>query len=157
MNQQLKTILLTVLTISCLAIALIEISGISKTAFFNKFNATESQKAATDEIGFLPKTIIEFDNTRHDFGTLKEGDVVTHTFRFKNIGNKSLVISDVHASCGCTVPSYPKEAIPPESSGEITVQFDSKDQTGDQSKRVTVYSNAQQPAIALYFKAHVVK
>lgn len=157
MNQNLKTILLTVLTLSCFTIALVELSGISKTAFLNKFNATESAEAAIKAVGYLPKTIIEFDNIQYDFGTIKEGEIVEHIFKFKNIGNKPLVITDAKASCGCTVASFPKQPIAPEQSGEIVVEFNSKGKPGHQEKKVTIYSNAQQEALPIAFKADVVK
>ncbi|HQE12273.1 MAG TPA: DUF1573 domain-containing protein [Flavipsychrobacter sp.] len=157
MNQQLKAVLLTVLTLSCFVIALVELSGISKTAFFNKFNATESSEAAIKNTSYLPKTIIEFDSIHHNFGNIKEGEKVTHAFKFKNIGNKPLVISDARASCGCTVPSYPKEPIMPESGGEIVVEFNSDGRPGHQHKGVMVYSNAQEAAIQVTFDADVEK
>lgn len=157
MNQNLKAVLLTVLTLSCFTIALIELSGISKTAFLNKFNATESEQAAIKATGYLPKTIMEFDSIQHDFGTIKEGEVVRHSFKFKNIGNKALVITDAKASCGCTVASYPKQPIAPEQGGEIVVEFNSQGKEGHQEKKVTIYSNAQQEALPIAFKADVVK
>lgn len=157
MNQQLKTILLTVLTLSCFVIALVELSGVSKTALLNKFNATESNAAAIKSTGQMPKTIIEFEEMNHNFGTIKEGDKVKHTYKFKNIGQKPLVISDAKASCGCTVPSYPKEPIAPEQSGEIVVEFNSAGKPGHQHKGVMIYSNAQQPAMQISFDAEVEK
>ena len=47
---------------------------------------------------------IEFPQKSFNFGDLQEGEIVTHTFRFKNTGTKSLVILNVEASCGCTAP-----------------------------------------------------
>lgn len=157
MNQQLKAILLTVLTLSCFVIALVELSGISKTAFFNKFNASESAEAAIKSTSYLPKTIIEFETMNHNFGTIKEGDVVSHAYKFKNIGNKPLVITDAKAACGCTVPSYPKEPILPETGGEIVVEFNSNGKPGHQHKGVMIYSNAQESAMQITFDAEVEK
>ena len=157
MNTNVKTALLTVLTLSCFVIALVELSGISKTALFNKFNATESSAAAIKSTGQLPKTIIEFETMNHNFGTIKEGDVVKHTYKFKNIGTKPLIISDAKAACGCTVPSYPKQPIGPEQSGEITVEFNSEGKPGHQHKGVMIYSNAQEPAMQISFDADVEK
>ena len=55
---------------------------------------------------------IEFPQKSFNFGDLQEGEIVTHTFRFKNTGTKSLVILNVEASCGCTTPKYDKKPIP---------------------------------------------
>ena len=38
---------------------------------------------------------IEFPQKSFNFGDLQEGEIVTHTFRFKNTGTKSLVILNV--------------------------------------------------------------
>src|SRR5690606_30496748 len=93
MNQQLKTILLTVLTLSVFAIALVELSGVSKTALFNKYNIGDgghnhdhSPKGTEAATAPLPKTTIAFEDTKHDFGVINEGDVVRHAFKFKNTG-----------------------------------------------------------------------
>lgn len=153
MNQQLKTVLLTVLTLSLFVIALIELSGVSKTAFLNKFNANETAPSANVES--LPKTTIEFLETKHSFGTITEGDKVTHAFKFKNTGSNPLVISNAVASCGCTVPSYPKEPVPPGGEGELVVEFNSSGREGHQQKNVLVYSNGQQEAMSIGFDADV--
>ncbi|MFW5659430.1 MAG: DUF1573 domain-containing protein, partial [Bacteroidota bacterium] len=46
----------------------------------------------------------------HDFGSMKEGEVVEHTFNFKNVGKSDLIIQKVKPSCGCTVPEYTQDA-----------------------------------------------
>ncbi|HTM65259.1 MAG TPA: DUF1573 domain-containing protein [Flavipsychrobacter sp.] len=155
MNQQLKTVLLTVLTLSLFVIALVELSGVSKTALLNKFNANENGPSAAANIENLPKTTIEFAETKHSFGTITEGDKVTHAFKFKNTGSNPLVISNAIASCGCTVPSYPKEPVPPGGEGELVVQFNSSGREGHQQKNVMVYSNGQQEAMSIGFDADV--
>ena len=58
--------------------------------------------------------------------------------KFKNTGNEPMIISNAKGSCGCTVPQWPKEPIAPGESGEINVQFNSKNKTGAQNKRVTI-------------------
>ena len=67
---------------------------------------------------------IKFEKTTHDFGTFSEDDPkVTCSFKFTNTGDGLLVIHQAIASCGCTVPQYPKEPIKPGESGEITVTY----------------------------------
>lgn len=168
MNAQLKTVLLTILTLSCFVIALIELSGVSSTALMNKYNIDignghghthENDEAAANNStnDNLPKTTIEFTETNHKFGTINEGEVVKHSFHFKNTGDQPLVISKAVASCGCTVPSYPKEPVPPGGEGDITVEFNSENREGHQQKNVMIYSNAQQDAMSVGFEADVVK
>jgi hypothetical protein len=87
--------------------------------------------------------IIQFDKTEHDFGILVQGEKVTHTFTFKNIGKQDLIIKDASATCGCTIPKYSKKPIAPGQEGEIEVIFDSNNRTGRQVKTITVWTNCQ--------------
>ena len=155
MNQQLKTVLLTVGAMSLFVIAMVELSGISKTALVNKFSDEEEHHMLEQKMAKLPKTIISFEDTKHKFGTIAEGEKVKHAFRFTNSGNNPLVIEKAVASCGCTVPSYSKEPIAPGGSGEIIVEFNSEGRPGHQQKNVLVYSNGQQEAMSIGFEAEV--
>jgi hypothetical protein len=166
MNQQLKTVLLTVLTLSVFVIALVELSGVSKSALFNKYsigsNDGHGHDAPLDDLAkkkaqanAMPKTVMQFDTTKHDFGTITEGEVVKHAYHFKNTGESPLLIYNAVASCGCTVPSYPKEPIAPGAEGDIVVEFNSNNRTGHQQKNVLVYSNAQAESISIGFEVEV--
>ena len=88
---------------------------------------------------------MEFEETEYDFGTVTEGDKVKHVYKFKNTGNEPLIISNAKATCGCTVPQWPREPIAPGAGGEIEVVFDTKNKgkVGGQiqTKRVTVTAN----------------
>lgn len=88
-----------------------------------------------------PTTSISFDETEYNFGTVTEGEKVKHIYKFKNTGKEPLVISSAKGSCGCTVPKWPSDPIPPGGTGEIEVQFDSKGKPGKQTKQVTVTAN----------------
>ncbi len=164
MNPQFKTILLTVLTLSMFVIALVELSGVSSKAIFNKYNIDladhkhHQHEAAREKASInkdIPKTTISFQETKHDFGTITEGEVVTHAYKFTNSGTHPLIITDAVASCGCTVPSYPKEPVPPGGTGEIVVSFNSKGRPGHQQKNVMIYSNAQTEAMSIGFTVEV--
>ncbi|MCB9046662.1 MAG: DUF1573 domain-containing protein [Chitinophagales bacterium] len=166
MNQQLKTILLTVLTLSVFTLALVELSGVSSTALFNKYGIgeggndhkhfNENEREQRDkEMKAMPKTIISFDDTKYDFGTITEGEKVIHSYHFKNTGDNPLFISNAVASCGCTVPSFPKEPIPPGAEGNIEVEFNSTNRVGQQRKNVLIYSNGQEEAISIGFVVEV--
>ena len=81
----------------------------------------------------------QFMEEEYDFGEIKDGAIVGHTFRFSNVGEAPLIISKATAACGCTVPAWPKEPIPPGGSGEIQVQFDSSNKPGIQNKALLLY------------------
>lgn len=85
---------------------------------------------------------IKFENDILDFHTIRSGEKVTGSFKFKNVGDHDLVIGDVAANCGCTVADYPKQAIKPGEEGMISVTYDSKGTHGMRiEKYVTVSSN----------------
>jgi hypothetical protein len=88
-----------------------------------------------------PTTTMTFEHNDFDFGSVKEGEKVKHTYKFKNTGSEPLIISSAKGSCGCTVPKWPSEPIAPGASGQIDVEFDSKGKPGKQTKRVTVNAN----------------
>ena len=89
----------------------------------------------------MAKTNASFSSEEFDFGQVKDGEIVRHTFSFKNDGKNPLVIQRAKASCGCTVPTWTKEPIAPGETGEIAVEFNSKNKAGMQSKTITVTGN----------------
>ena len=84
---------------------------------------------------------IEFTKEVHDYGTIENGANGQCSFEFKNTGNAPLIISNAKGSCGCTVPSWPKEPIAPGATASITVKYDTK-RPGAINKSVTITSNA---------------
>lgn len=88
-----------------------------------------------------PTTTIQYESEKFNFGVVDEGEVVKHVYKFKNTGTEPLIISNAKGSCGCTVPTWPKEPVPPGGTGELKVEFNSKGKPGPQSKRVTVTAN----------------
>ncbi|MDR9398509.1 DUF1573 domain-containing protein [Salibacter sp.] len=98
---------------------------------------------------------IEFEKNVHDFGKMKQyGDASTE-FKFTNTGSEPLIISNARGSCGCTVPSWPREPIAPGESAVINVKYDSK-RIGPINKSVTITSNAvNQPTKVIRIKGHI--
>ncbi len=83
------------------------------------------------------------DGEVHDFGTLQDGPDAEYIFKFKNAGKKALIISNASASCGCTVPLWPKEPIKPGHTGELKVTFHTTGKAGQLfDKTVYIQSNA---------------
>ncbi|TYZ06534.1 DUF1573 domain-containing protein [Hymenobacter lutimineralis] len=100
--------------------------------------AQSTPAAATQAAG--PQ--IQFAEMKYDFGVIKPGDVVDHTFTFKNIGTAPLVISNIQASCGCTTPEWTREPVMPGKTGTITAKFNSAGKMGMQNKVLTIDSNS---------------
>lgn len=165
MNTTIKTIMLTVLTLSVFAIALIELSGVSSQALFNKYGigsghaSTEApDQAQRDEaVKKMPKTTIEVAETKFDFGEITEGDKVRHTYMVKNAGTHPLMISNVQVSCGCTAPFFPKEEIAPGKTGEITLEFNSTGKHDTVAKNAMIIANADNAPFSIGFVAIVKK
>lgn len=103
-----------------------------------------------------PVTTVAFENNgTYDFGTVTEGEIVTKTFEFTNTGNEPMIVSDAKGSCGCTVPSKPTAPIAPGETGEITVQFNSKNKQGPRNQKVTVTANTNPAQTFIYLTGTV--
>jgi hypothetical protein len=101
--------------------------------------------------------IVKWDETVHNWGSIKQGEKMTHVFKFKNTGSEPLIILDAKGSCGCTVPEKPAAPIGPGKTGEIKVVFDSNGKEGPQTKIVTVTANTEPSNFALTIKGDVKK
>ena len=84
---------------------------------------------------------IFFPETQHDFGKVKEGEILEYEFKFENKGMESLTIKDVKTSCGCTAAVVSENTIKPGKVGTIKVNFNTKGREGKNSKSITVVSN----------------
>lgn len=84
---------------------------------------------------------MEFEQLVFDFGEVDEGAVVSHVFKFTNTGKAPLLIRSARSTCGCTVPEWPKNPIDAGASGEISVQFNTREKTERQEKPITIIAN----------------
>lgn len=98
---------------------------------------------------------ISFESQTIDYGTITQDSDGTRIFKFENTGDAPLLITNVKTSCGCTVPSYSKEAILPGISGEIKINYDTK-RLGAFTKTISVYSNTEGGTTLLKIKGKVV-
>ena len=119
----------------------------------NKQNVEKAQQRDYSQKYEAP--LIKFDRTEHDFGTIKEGDVVETEFTFTNDGKSELIITSATATCGCTVPEYPKEPVLPGQQGRIKVKFDSNHRPNKQQKEVNLTTNTESGTEKLIIKAMV--
>lgn len=104
-----------------------------------------------------PTTEMTFAETEYDFGTVTEGEKVTHTYSFTNTGDEPLILSNARGSCGCTVPEWPRTPIAPGGTGEVTVVFNSRGKGGDRNQRVTLTANTEPTQTFLSLKGTVEK
>ncbi len=106
---------------------------------------TDSGKSAVHdpEVENSGEAEILFTSRVNDLGRINEGEQLISWFDYVNNGNEPLVISDIKAGCGCTVPSWNKEPLEPGKSGSIKVIFNSKGKNGMQNIRISVNSNAK--------------
>ncbi|MDP4185420.1 MAG: DUF1573 domain-containing protein [Bacteroidota bacterium] len=96
-----------------------------------------------------------FTEEMHNFGDLREGDIVTYAFVFKNKGGKDLIIKSVDVGCSCTKAKWPHEAIRPGQEGEIEVTLDTSGEAGNLWKVVFVNANTVEQHKELSFTANV--
>lgn len=99
----------------------------------------EKAKMMSDTANFT--SIQWLDSTFLSMGTVNEGAQVEVSFRFKNAGDKPLVIASVTAGCGCTIPETPQQPFAPGEEGVIKATFDSKGRVGENRKNITVDAN----------------
>ena len=100
-------------------------------------NAKQTEQALKET------TMVQIIDSAYNFGKVTDGEKIEYSYRFKNVGTKPLVVTEAHASCGCTVPQKPEKPILPGETGFIKIVFDSKGRVGAAHKTITVSSNAK--------------
>lgn len=98
-----------------------------------------------------------FTEDKHNFGFMRQGEVVSHEYEFTNTGDGPLIIAECEVACECTKVEFPKEPIPPKGTGKIKVTFESKSAIDRQERDVIVKSNAANSPQTLTFKCVVLK
>lgn len=143
-----KKLILSFLVLLCLSSCETKDSKINTNLVNNPVTADGMKKGAN-----VP--VIQFDKTEHDFGKILQGEQVSYTFKFKNVGDAPLIITNIEKTCGCTSPDYSKEPIKPGESGKITITYDSKGHKGFQNKRLIVKANTNPSETIIRIKAQV--
>jgi len=130
------------------------------TANDAKSTNTATDSSVTTTAAAAPASTAQIqwvDSMHQDLGKIKEGGVVEVTWKFKNTGEGPLIVSNVNASCGCTVAEKPEAPVAPGSEGVIKAKFDSKGREGAQRKDVFVTTNAGATPQQLSFAVEVQK
>ena len=95
------------------------------------------------------------DEMSHDFGKIKQGVPVTHEFTFVNKGKVPMIITNAQPSCGCTIPAWTKDPIPPGGQGSVKATFNAAS-PGLFDKSVTVTANVESGIVVLRFRGEVI-
>jgi len=119
--------------------------------------AVTAQDATTPQPANNPNApVITFEKTVHDYGTITKGGDGQCEFKYKNNGVEPLILSNVAASCGCTIPEWPREPLLKGKTASIKVRYDTN-RLGPINKTITVNSNGTVPSIQLRITGNVVE
>ncbi len=99
---------------------------------------------------------LSFADTVHDFGNLKEGEIVEWEVEYTNTGKGEAIIQYASSTCGCTVPEYSREPIPSGKTEKLKIKFDSTEKHGHVEKVVTIETNAFPSIYKLKITANVI-
>ena len=123
--------------------------------FFFGLHASLRAQTEPAQAPVAGKGEIKFETDIHNFDTLEYGGNGSYEFKFKNTGSEPVIITEAKASCGCTVPVYPKNTpVKPGESQIIKVTYDTK-RSGTFNKSVTIRSNANEPVKVISIKGFV--
>ena len=111
--------------------------------------------AAVTAFNVVEKAEFKFEKETHDFGKIPQGKPVNVEFKFTNIGDEPLIISNIESVCGCTVPKYTSTPVLKGQTGSITVTYNAA-AIAPFSKGLTIKSNAKTPIKVIYIKGEVV-
>ncbi|TXE16476.1 DUF1573 domain-containing protein [Psychroflexus gondwanensis] len=140
-------------------LAIVAIATLSLTACKNEAleKVDQSKKEIAEDRDSKEQSfpVMEFEEKEFDFGTVDEGEVVEHTFVFTNTGDAPLIVSNATASCGCTVPTWTKEAVAPGDNGEMLVKFNTSGKQNQQMAQVRITGNTASGKETLRIKAFV--
>lgn len=126
------------------AILFLSLSGFIFSCNEKRKDHISDDLTAAREKASKDTTSVQLIDSVKNFGTITEGEKVEFSYRFKNIGNKPLVISETHAFCGCTKPETPEKPILPGEVGFIKVVFNSAGKAKDHiDKNIVVQANTK--------------
>ena len=99
---------------------------------------TEEQKQTEENFS---NSTIDFESKVVNYGTIEHNADGKREFVFTNNGTEPLIIKNAKGSCGCTVPTWPKEPIMPGETSRIGVKY-ATNRVGKFTKTITLTTNA---------------
>jgi hypothetical protein len=121
-------------------------------SFLNAQTETPVQTTEVEEQKAYP--VMEFESVVVDYGVIEQDSDPYRYFEFTNTGDAPLIITNAKGSCGCTVPTWPKEAIAPGETGQIKVRY-ATNRLNKFSKSITLTTNEENPTRKLTIKGEV--
>jgi hypothetical protein len=109
-------------------------------------DAPKTEESTNVTIDFVSKVV--------DYGTIDHNADGARKFVFTNNGTEPLLIKNAKGSCGCTVPTWPREAIAPGATAEIGVKY-ATNRVGKFTKTITLTTNASKKPVILTVKGEV--
>ena len=149
-NKTMKNKNLLMMFALCASIATVSCAGSGN----NNNQQQAAETVTTDDVNGYPE--IKFDTAVYNFGKILQGEQTSYDFKFRNTGNKNLIIQKVETSCGCTVPEYDRSPVSPNGTGSIRVRFDSNGKSGTQYKTIKVTTNCKDNIFDLVITGEVV-
>ncbi len=141
-----KIVMLAMLTVLGVTVTTAQTKTTKKVA--TKTEVVKKDASKIDGAGMV------FESETIDYGTIPHNSDGKREFVFVNNGTKPLIITNAQGSCGCTVPTYPKEPIAPGAKAVIGVKY-ATDRVGAFTKTVTLTTNAAEPTKVLTIKGNV--
>lgn len=135
-------------------ILFIAVFALYATISFAQVDQIANDDATPTEVAPVNGPVMTFQSTVVDYGTIEQNADPLRVFHFSNTGTEPLIIKNAKGSCGCTVPSYPKEAILPGEAAVIEVRYDTK-RIGPFTKSVTLTTNEATETHKLQIKGKV--
>ncbi len=118
-------------------------------------SSTKTSAVAAEKVD-ANAPVFKFEKETIDYGVIEKGADGQRVFKFTNVGKSPLIIANVKTSCGCTVPTVPKEPIMPGQTAEMTVKYDTN-RVAPFNKAITIYSNASEAKKVVFIKGTVKK
>jgi Protein of unknown function (DUF1573) len=134
---------------------IVAILGFLSVSLYSQ-EATENvaDEAEKPELTSVQGPIMTLESMTVDYGNITQGSDPLRTVAFTNTGTEPLVISNAKGSCGCTVPSWPREPIPPGESSVIEIRYDTK-RLGGINKTVKLTTNDETGTYVIRVKGNI--
>ena len=129
-------------------------NSLNKVVLFIAFIFISGSIYAQDLANTTDVGVFSFEEEEINYGTIAQNANGERVFKFENRGRAPIVISKVKTTCGCTVPTYPKQPILPGQSGEIKIKY-ATNRVGPFTKSITIMSNAFESKKVLKIKGKV--
>jgi Protein of unknown function (DUF1573) len=120
-----------------------------------KIDETNVAVAAERDANSTKFPVLQFEETEHDFGEIEAKKPVETVFKYKNVGEAPLVVTNIATTCGCTVPQdWSREPLAPGASGQFTVKYNGSG-NGAVTKQLTITANTEKGTETVKIKAFV--